>query len=980
MRKAFLLCAVSMLTSAPLCAQTPLQPSLELRASVNGIRDAVHARSLSLRRYDISVRMRGHVAETTIEASFANPTAETLEGDLRIKLPAGAIVTGYSLNVGGQMVDGVLIDRPRAKALYDARVRRGVDPGVGEVSADNVFETHVHPIFPGAGRRVRISFVVAVGPEGLHLPLGLAAPAEAWSIDVHSLGNQDPPLVRVPMGKLALQKGADEYTGKISGTGSDLGGELVITGGAQPETLVSQHRIGERDVEMTGTLSAPAETRQKPEHLRIYWDRSRARLDGDIAAETALLQQLIAKTHAATTELVAFNSSGAERVTVTSPEAAAEWLKHIQYRGATSYAAVAGDSQTGTCVLFANGGPSIDRAAPFTPHCRLDSVSSAPSADRPWLQHIASAAGGAGYVLTASNGASVAEAMAAPFAGVVAVLDQDGKRLPFVMLDAPRGGWAMLARAGEGGPVTIRLADAGGTHDVVRTLTGPVADFDGAADLIAADQLAAMGATEQRADYVAISRRYRIASPSLSFLVLESPQDYLAAKVDPPGTYPAEARDAWARQRKAQQVEQSAAQHAWTEQLAHEWAETVAWWQTRFDPKAKPKRVTTSTSFDQTAPQSAEVAEAGAPPPPPPPPPPPAMAPPAPMLARSAPAMAASAHAAQDIIVTEAREGHGAADSKAVADTATIQIDAWQPERPYLELYDGKPEAFDERFLEAEKRHGSLPIFYLDTAEWLRKHGFMAQAQAMVLSALDLPSANEVTIGMVADRLERYGANDRAIELRERQVALDPDRPQPRRLLALALARRAAIEPAKARADLTRAIELLYAIAITPQDPRWAGIEMIALNEANALLPRLQHLGGKVEMDSRLVKLLDCDMRVVVDWTSDGTDMDLWIDEPDKERAIYNNPRTAIGGHLSHDMTQGYGPEEYFLRIAPPGKYAVQSNVYAPDRLDPNGVTLLTAHLFHNFGRKNQSEESVDIEVKRDENGAKPIGQMTFGP
>jgi len=108
------------------------------------------------------------------------------------------------------------------------------------------------------------------------------------------------------MGKLALQKGVEEYAGKFSGTGSDLGGELVITGGAQAETLVSQHRIGERDVEMGGTLSAPAETRQKPEHLRIYWDRSRTRVDGYIAAKTPLLEQLIAKTHAATTELVAF--------------------------------------------------------------------------------------------------------------------------------------------------------------------------------------------------------------------------------------------------------------------------------------------------------------------------------------------------------------------------------------------------------------------------------------------------------------------------------------------------------------------------------------------------------------------------------------------------------------------------------------------------------------------------------------------------
>jgi hypothetical protein len=292
-------------------------------------------------------------------------------------------------------------------------------------------------------------------------------------------------------------------------------------------------------------------------------------------------------------------------------------------------------------------------------------------------------------------------------------------------------------------------------------------------------------------------------------------------------------------------------------------------------------------------------------------------------------------------------------------------------------LYDGKPADFDSRFLEAEARRGTLPIFYLDTADWLNRHGRTADAVEMVLSAIELPTADEVTLGIVADRLERYGAFDRAVELRERQAALDPDRPQPRRLLALALARRAAAVPVRARADLQRAVDLLYAVAVTPYAPEWDGIELIALDEANALLPQLRRLGGSVTMDPRLIALLDVDVRVVIDWTTDGSDMDLWVDEPDRERAIYNNQRTAIGGLLSHDMTRGYGPEEYMLHVAPPGTYMVQANVYAPDRIDPNGATILTAHLFRDFGRPSQREESVDVELKRDEQGAKMIGRIT---
>lgn len=125
-----------------------------------------------------------------------------------------------------------------------------------------------------------------------------------------------------------------------------------------------------------------------------------------------------------------------------------------------------------------------------------------------------------------------------------------------------------------------------------------------------------------------------------------------------------------------------------------------------------------------------------------------------------------------------------------------------------------------------------------------------------------------------------------------------------------------------------------------------------------------------------LIALLDTDIRVVVDWSTDASDLDLWVDEPTRERAIYNNPLTAIGGHLSNDMTQGYGPEEYLLRRAPAGTYIVQANVFAADRLDPNGASVLTAHLFRNFGRPNQQEQVVDIELTRDSAGAKMIGRI----
>jgi hypothetical protein len=151
---------------------------------------------------------------------------------------------------------------------------------------------------------------------------------------------------------------------------------------------------------------------------------------------------------------------------------------------------------------------------------------------------------------------------------------------------------------------------------------------------------------------------------------------------------------------------------------------------------------------------------------------------------------------------------------------------------------------------------------------------------------------------------------------------------------------------------------------MTPWPGAYDGIEMISLMEVNRLIPLHRGLGGEATtLDPRLVALLDVDLRIVIEWNSEATDIDLWVDEPNGERAIYNNPRTMIGGRLSNDMTQGYGPEEYLLRRAPNGTFTIRADTFSPDRLNPNGASIVTARLIRDFGRPTQSEQLVDIEL-----------------
>jgi hypothetical protein len=954
----------------------PPKGSPSLTALANGVRDPEHVRDIALSRLDIAVTLRGGIAETVITARFRNSGKDPLEGDFRLALPADAVVTGYALDIKGKLLDGVLVDRGRAKAVYEAAVRGRVDPGLAEVEPEGVFHTRVFPIPAGGSRTIRLRYVAPLfnshrGEDVYVLPLDLPAPAEGWSIDVRAEGVRAAPSLTWP-GREAIAMTAERggFTAREEGTRA-LNGPLVIGRPALPDALASRNALGERFVQLSGALPAGAAT--TVDRVRIYWDRSRSRL-GEHKGEIALLRRVLAGLKPREIEIVTFNSSGAERRKVAGADAAIALLEGVRYRGATSYAPLAGDLvRADRCLLFTNGTPAIDRDAKVDLPCRVDAITTSKSANMAWLRHFATLHGGRAWRL-GDDLSDVEKGLVRTMPSVTAVVDDQGQRLSFVPIESGNGQWLVAARAPERGGVRVLV---GGTE--LRRTVPEAAAFSGEGTLIAADTLATLGATEQRADYVALSRRYGVASPSLSFLVLETPQDYVRADVAPPSGYEGEDLASYRTLREEADREAAEAKRDRLTEVVELWDEQVTWWRRKFAPNARPtqardERAPPSMIAPLPAPNSAPMPE------------------PTPTPTPQAMDESSDANA---MIVTAARApGYGNVQSSPVTTVVaeslqsvsgvsapSIEIDAWQPDRPYLKAFDAAPGRFDTLFAEQEKLHGTLPAFYLDTAEWLRRHGRLREAGEMALAALDLPVANEVTLGLVAARLERYGEWNRAIELRAREAALDPTRPQPKRLLALALARRAAAVPADARADLERAVKLLGEVVLTPWPDNWEGIETIALMEANALIPRLRALGGDTDLDRRLIALLDADIRVIAEWNTDATDLDLWIDEPSGERAIYNNPRTAIGGHLSNDMTNGYGPEEYFIRRAPRGIYTVRADVYAGDRIDPNGPSVVTVHIIRNFGRPNQSDESVDLEVLNDDKGeGRLVGRVVVGP
>jgi hypothetical protein len=158
-----------------------------------------HDEQLKIGVMDLKVRIAGGAAVTTATLHFDNPSARPVEGDFTLDLPTGSVVTGYALDVNGQMVDGVLVGERKARLAYEAQVRRGIDPGIATVTRAGAFKTRVFPILPGKGRTIRLTFVTPLPAGAAYVfPLESGKAVGAFSLEVTGEDLAATPVVTGP--------------------------------------------------------------------------------------------------------------------------------------------------------------------------------------------------------------------------------------------------------------------------------------------------------------------------------------------------------------------------------------------------------------------------------------------------------------------------------------------------------------------------------------------------------------------------------------------------------------------------------------------------------------------------------------------------------------------------------------------------------------------------------------------------------------
>ncbi|CAF1463071.1 unnamed protein product [Rotaria sordida] len=85
--------------------------------------------------------------------TFKNEHNRILEGALEFTLSETATICGFGLDV-----DGVVVEKEKARVTFEKEVRKGIDPVLVEMIKGNVFRTRVYPIPVGGTRIVRIIY------------------------------------------------------------------------------------------------------------------------------------------------------------------------------------------------------------------------------------------------------------------------------------------------------------------------------------------------------------------------------------------------------------------------------------------------------------------------------------------------------------------------------------------------------------------------------------------------------------------------------------------------------------------------------------------------------------------------------------------------------------------------------------------------------------------------------------------------------
>ncbi|WP_312344416.1 VIT domain-containing protein [Chryseobacterium binzhouense] len=912
-----------------------------------------------LQEAKIDTKILGNLATTTATYTFYNPSNRILEGNLTFPLPEGVSVSGYALDINGKLRNAVPVPKERAKEVFESIERRNVDPGIIEKVEGNNFRTRIYPLPEKGSRTIQITYhqeLKNVASDYQYfLSFANATTIPKFNLKVWISENAAiPKILENPDGSFSFQKQGNQWIAEISKSNFTPAESLkvMIPKDQNSSHVVLQKASGDKFYFAANVgLNFPVKEKARSQKIAIIWDNSYSGSKRDKDKELQFLDAYFSDNKNVSVSLSLLNNTfeKAEDFTVLEGNWSALKSKilNLKYDGGTDFGALKEMNGVEEYLLFSDG---ISNFGDLTIKFKkpLNSISSTPTSDFNLLKLLANQSGGNFINLNELNTQSALKTY---------------KRLPVRFLGFKENPNLQELFPNVGSVISEPINIFGITTGNVGKLTAIFSigndRFEMPVDFSTAQQVEnwqisqfwaqrkinelELNSTQNRQEIKNISEQFGVVSKNTSLIVLDDINDYVKYKITPPQELLAEYQRI-VSQNKGRIFEQ---RKNLLSKAFDKTRELKTWWNTDFTPVEKKEypRVSNQSApvpLEQRNVQIEEAVVVG--------------------YSSSAKAIAVSE---EKVMVDSAPKGK-------------ITLVDVESTAEYMKDFQNLQSAgvIYQKYLENRSKHEKQISYYFDISKLLFKKGDKTLSLKVLSTLAELDLENEELYKTIYYLLKQRGHYYKELWITQKILEWRPFDAQSHRDYALAL-----VDNKRPQEALNVYKSLLYQEFTDEISMRDNGIEEILIMEINNILKQNKNVDGS-KIDDRLKADLPVDIRVVINWNKDNTDIDLWVTDPKGEDCSYQHKSTAIGGRLSNDFTQGFGPEQFLLKKAVKGKYKIKTNFFGERQNILSGPTTIMAevYLYYSDGRQERKIAVFQSQKeKKQENDSKIlIGEFEF--
>ncbi|WP_312556513.1 VIT domain-containing protein [Empedobacter brevis] len=939
------------------------------------IGDRPDEKSVHLQSMDVQVEIFGNLAKTTTTLVFANSSSRNLEGNLVFPLPENTTVSGYAIDMNGKLRDAVAVTKARAVEVFESIQKQNVDPGIIEKVEGNNFRTRISPI-PGRGTRtIQLSYYqelkLSKSAYQYHLPLDSTKKISKFNLTTKVYNSTGKPqLIESPDGSFNFSENSNIYEASLSKTDFTPKNSLLIN---VPKTENRVESFIQKNIDGSVYFYANALVDEKPQakvwskNIGIIWDNSLSGLKRNHKKELELLDKFISQQKNLNIEVSLLNITlGKGRLFQIKNGEWSElknYLENVTYDGGTNYAKILPTNLKADEYLLFSDGISSFGSNIFNVDKPFYAIASSPTSNYGVLKMIAQKVGGKLINLNENSVENAFKQLNVSSAQFLGIINNTAGEVYPISTNEVNNGISIAGISQYPNAKLIMMFGRNGKVEFQKEL-----DLGKAVQNLEISKIWAqskvnvleLNSEQNKTEIEEIGKQFSIVTSHTSLIVLENVSDYVKYKINPPTELQKEYNDLLKQgvlnkeNRKADLLQNAIAKAK----------ELKEWWKKDFKPvKSKyPKPVMDSTIYLEETVQSDMII--------------PEPRTTVPIQDRQSNVQ--SVVTAYGINAERRALGYNSSDKKVekeeFSSVPEIKMVNIKSDKEYMKLIEASKNPY-QTYLDLRKEYAETPAYYFDVATFFFQKKEREIGFKILSSIADLGLEDAELYKMLAYKLKEIEEYPTELFITKKILDWRPFDAQSYRDYALALQ-----DNGQYQAALEHLYKVLtndYSVEIANRDRDITEIIVPEINNIVSLYRKDLNLAG---INKDIIVDIPVDIRVVMNWNKDMTDIDLWVTDPNGEKCFYGHRTTAIGGRMSEDVTQGFGPEQFMLKKAIKGKYKIETNFFAERQMSISGPTTISAEIYLMYSSGKQVKKMITFQNNNPDRGGEGIlvGEFEF--